>query len=160
MFLGSIVFEIFFGIPGLGDYVIEAINGQDFAVVHVMVFLGSLLYILAYLATDIAYTFADPQSPACLKFVFLWTDFVSVAGRSRCSGVHLARAAQRTHARELAQVLRDAPAMCAAVVLGVFITIALLDSVHFRPRAGGDRGRGRGCAGWPMPRGPFRSSTR
>ena len=24
--------------------------------------------------------------------------------------------------------------MCAAVVLGVFITIALLDSVHFRPR--------------------------
>jgi len=26
-----------------------------------MVFLGSLLYILAYLATDIAYTFADPR---------------------------------------------------------------------------------------------------
>ena len=31
-------------------------------------------------------------------------------------------------------VLRNAPAMCASVVLGVFITIALLDSVHFRPR--------------------------
>jgi len=60
-FLGSIVFESFFGIPGLGTYVIEAINGQDFAVVHVMVFLGSLLYILAYLATDIAYTFVDPR---------------------------------------------------------------------------------------------------
>ncbi len=60
-FLGSIVFESFFGIPGLGTYVIEAINGQDFAIVHVMVFLGSLLYILAYLATDIAYTFVDPR---------------------------------------------------------------------------------------------------
>jgi len=60
-FLGSIVFESFFGIPGLGTYVIEAIGGQDFAIVHVMVFLGSLLYILAYLATDIAYTFVDPR---------------------------------------------------------------------------------------------------
>ena len=60
-FLGSIVFESFFGIPGLGTYVIEAISGQDFAIVHVMVFLGSLLYILAYLATDVAYTFVDPR---------------------------------------------------------------------------------------------------
>ena len=60
-FLGSIVFESFFGIPGLGTYVIEAISGQDFAIVHVMVFLGSLLYILAYLTTDIAYTFVDPR---------------------------------------------------------------------------------------------------
>jgi peptide/nickel transport system permease protein len=31
-------------------------------------------------------------------------------------------------------VARDAPAMCAAVVLMVLITVALLDSVHFRPR--------------------------
>ncbi|HUL68453.1 MAG TPA: ABC transporter permease [Burkholderiaceae bacterium] len=60
-FLGSIVFESFFGIPGLGTYVVEAIAGQDFAIVHTMVFLGSLLYIVAYLATDIAYTFADPR---------------------------------------------------------------------------------------------------
>jgi peptide/nickel transport system permease protein len=60
-FLGSIVFESFFGIPGLGTYVVEAIAGQDFAIVHTMVFLGSLLYIVAYFATDIAYTFADPR---------------------------------------------------------------------------------------------------
>jgi peptide/nickel transport system permease protein len=60
-FLGSIVFESFFGIPGLGTYVVEAISGQDFAIVHTMVFLGSILYILAYLATDVAYTFVDPR---------------------------------------------------------------------------------------------------
>jgi peptide/nickel transport system permease protein len=60
-FLGSIVFESFFGIPGLGTYVIEAISGQDFAIVHTMVFLGSALYIVAYLATDIAYTLVDPR---------------------------------------------------------------------------------------------------
>ena len=60
-FLGSIVFESFFGIPGLGTWVVEAIGAQDFAVVHTMVFIGSALYILAYLATDIAYTFVDPR---------------------------------------------------------------------------------------------------
>jgi peptide/nickel transport system permease protein len=60
-FLGSLVFESFFGIPGLGSYTIEAINAQDFAIVHAMVFLGSLLYIAAYLATDIAYTWVDPR---------------------------------------------------------------------------------------------------
>ncbi len=60
-FLGSLVFESFFGIPGLGSYTIEAINAQDFAIVHAMVFLGSLLYISAYLATDIAYTWVDPR---------------------------------------------------------------------------------------------------
>jgi peptide/nickel transport system permease protein len=60
-FLGSIVFESFFGIPGLGTLVVEAIGAQDFAIVHTMVFIGSALYILAYLATDIAYTFVDPR---------------------------------------------------------------------------------------------------
>jgi peptide/nickel transport system permease protein len=60
-FLGSIVFESFFGIPGLGTWVVEAIGAQDFAIVHTMVFIGSALYILAYLATDIAYTFVDPR---------------------------------------------------------------------------------------------------
>jgi peptide/nickel transport system permease protein len=60
VFLGSLVFESFFGMPGLGAYVIEAIGKQDFAVVRTMVFLGSLLYI-AYLLIDMAYTWADPR---------------------------------------------------------------------------------------------------
>ena len=61
IFLGSLVFESFFGIPGLGAYVIDAISGQDFAIVRTMVFLGSLLYIVSYVAIDIAYTWADPR---------------------------------------------------------------------------------------------------
>ncbi len=68
------------------------------------------------------------------KFVFLWTDFVLwlvVAGVV----VYIWRMRRNARARaNWSHVLRDAPAMCAAVVLGVFITIALLDSVHFRPR--------------------------
>ena len=61
VFMGSLVFESFFGIPGLGAYVIEAIGKQDFAVVRTMVFVGSLLYIASYILIDIAYTWVDPR---------------------------------------------------------------------------------------------------
>ncbi|MBC7732541.1 MAG: ABC transporter permease [Bacteriovorax sp.] len=61
VFLGSLVFESFFGIPGLGAYVIEAITGQDFAIVRSMVFIGSLIYIASYIVIDMAYTLADPR---------------------------------------------------------------------------------------------------
>ena len=60
-FLGSIVFESFFSVPGLGSYTLEAIVGQDFGIVHAMVFLGSALYILAFLLTDLAYAWVDPR---------------------------------------------------------------------------------------------------
>ena len=61
VFLGSLVFENFFGLPGLGAYVIEAIGKQDFAIVRTMVFLGSLLYIATYVLIDLAYSWADPR---------------------------------------------------------------------------------------------------
>lgn len=61
LFLGSLIVESFFGIPGLGSYTIDAINSQDFAVVRVMVFLGSLLYIVGLILTDISYTLVDPR---------------------------------------------------------------------------------------------------
>ena len=61
VFLGSLVFESFFGLPGLGAYVIEAISKQDFAVVRTMVFVGSLLYIATYALIDVAYTWVDPR---------------------------------------------------------------------------------------------------
>ncbi|MDP9044834.1 MAG: ABC transporter permease [Pseudomonadota bacterium] len=61
VFLGSLVFESFFGIPGLGSYVIEAISGQDFAIVRSMVFVGSMIYIASYILIDVAYTLVDPR---------------------------------------------------------------------------------------------------
>ncbi|MDE2082345.1 MAG: ABC transporter permease [Burkholderiales bacterium] len=61
VFLGSLVFESFFGLPGLGAYVIDAITKQDFAIVRTMVFIGSLLYILTYVLIDLAYTWIDPR---------------------------------------------------------------------------------------------------
>ena len=61
VFLGSLVVESFFGVPGLGAYVIDAIASQDFAIVRTMVFLGSLLYIVSFMLVDIAYTMVDPR---------------------------------------------------------------------------------------------------
>lgn len=61
LFIGSLVTESFFGIPGLGSYTIDAINSQDFAIVRAMVFLGSVLYILGLILTDISYTLVDPR---------------------------------------------------------------------------------------------------
>jgi len=61
LFLGSLLFESFFGIPGLGSYTIDAINAQDFGVVRAMVFLGSVLYILGLVLTDLSYAWVDPR---------------------------------------------------------------------------------------------------
>lgn len=61
LFMGSLVLESFFGIPGLGSYIIDAIHQQDFAIVRAMVFLGSVLYILGLVLTDISYSIVDPR---------------------------------------------------------------------------------------------------
>jgi peptide/nickel transport system permease protein len=61
LFMGSLITESFFGIPGLGSYTIDAINNQDFAIVRAMVFLGAVLYILGLILTDISYTLVDPR---------------------------------------------------------------------------------------------------
>lgn len=61
LFMGNLILESFFGIPGLGSYTIDAINNQDFAIVRAMVFLGSVLYILGLILTDISYTLVDPR---------------------------------------------------------------------------------------------------
>ena len=61
LFIGSLITESFFAIPGLGSYTIDAINNQDFAIVRSMVYLGSVLYIIGLILTDISYTIADPR---------------------------------------------------------------------------------------------------
>lgn len=61
LFMGSLVLESFFGVPGLGSYIIDAIGQQDFAIVRAMVFLGSVLYIVGLILTDLSYTLVDPR---------------------------------------------------------------------------------------------------
>ena len=61
LFMGSLITESFFSIPGLGSYIVDAISSQDFAIVRSIVFLGSVLYIIGLLLTDISYTLVDPR---------------------------------------------------------------------------------------------------
>ncbi len=61
LFYGSLIMETFFAIPGLGNFTIEAIQAQDFAIVRSMVYLGSILYIAGLILTDISYTLVDPR---------------------------------------------------------------------------------------------------
>jgi len=61
LFLGALLLESFFGIPGLGSITVDAIQSNDFATLRVMVYLGALLFVAAQIATDLAYTLADPR---------------------------------------------------------------------------------------------------
>jgi len=61
LFMGSLLLESFFAIPGLGSYTIDAIRNQDFAIVRAMVFLGTVLYIIGLILVDISYTMVDPR---------------------------------------------------------------------------------------------------
>ncbi len=61
LFYGSLLMETFFAIPGLGSFTIDAIQSQDFAIVRSMVYLGSILYIIGLILTDISYTLVDPR---------------------------------------------------------------------------------------------------
>jgi len=61
LFTGSLLLESFFGIPGLGSMMVDAIHGNDFATLRAMVFIGALLFIAAQILTDVAYTLVDPR---------------------------------------------------------------------------------------------------
>jgi len=61
LFMGSLISESFFGIPGLGSFTIDAINAQDFSIVRAMVFLGSMLYIAGLILADISYPLVAPR---------------------------------------------------------------------------------------------------
>jgi peptide/nickel transport system permease protein len=61
LILGSLLIESLFGIPGLGNVLVQAIQTGDQPVVMTSVFLGSVLYLFALILTDICYALADPR---------------------------------------------------------------------------------------------------
>jgi peptide/nickel transport system permease protein len=61
LFTGSLLLESFFGIPGLGSMTVEAIHGNDFATLRTMVYIGSLLFIVGQVLTDLSYVLVDPR---------------------------------------------------------------------------------------------------
>ncbi|MBW2273752.1 MAG: ABC transporter permease [Deltaproteobacteria bacterium] len=61
LFTGSLLLESFFGIPGLGSLTVDAIQGNDFSTLRTMVYVGSLLFVVAQVLTDVSYSLADPR---------------------------------------------------------------------------------------------------
>jgi peptide/nickel transport system permease protein len=61
LFMGSLLLESFFGIPGLGAITVDAINGNDFSTLRTMVFIGALLFVVGQIATDVSYALVDPR---------------------------------------------------------------------------------------------------
>lgn len=61
LILGSLLLENFFGIPGIGSMLINAINTSDFPVLKALVTISSLMYIAGTLLTDILYKVVDPR---------------------------------------------------------------------------------------------------
>lgn len=58
---GSLLLEAFFGIPGLGGALIQAIQSADFPVIKAFTVIGSLAYVLINLFADFLYLVADPR---------------------------------------------------------------------------------------------------
>ena len=61
LFTGSLLLESFFGIPGLGSIMVDAINGNDFSTMRTLVFIFSLLFIVGQILTDLSYALVDPR---------------------------------------------------------------------------------------------------
>jgi peptide/nickel transport system permease protein len=61
LFTGSLLLESFFGIPGLGALTVDAIQGNDFSTLRTMVYIGSLLFVLGQILTDLSYGLVDPR---------------------------------------------------------------------------------------------------
>lgn len=58
---GSILVEMFFGIPGMGRTMITAINSKDFPVVQATVAFFAGIVILTVILTDVCYALVDPR---------------------------------------------------------------------------------------------------
>ena len=61
LYTGSLLLESFFGIPGLGYLGINAINSSDVDVVRAIVLVGSIIFVIANLLTDLCYALVDPR---------------------------------------------------------------------------------------------------
>jgi len=58
---GSILIEVYFGIPGMGRTLINAINAKDFPVIQTFTALFAALFIASNILTDVLYALADPR---------------------------------------------------------------------------------------------------
>jgi len=61
LLMGALLIESFFGIPGLGDMTITALNSSDFPVLKALAILSAVAYVLFTMIQDVLYTIVDPR---------------------------------------------------------------------------------------------------
>jgi len=61
LFLGSLLLERFFGIPGLGYLMVEATSSRDYFVINAMTYISAILFVIFNLLADICYALVDPR---------------------------------------------------------------------------------------------------
>ena len=175
LFMGSLILESFFAIPGLGSMTITAIHAQDFAVIRSMTYIGAVLYVIGLLMTDVSYTLVDPRitlgsggkrslygRPSGLDVARILIGLLVLAGTA--AGIYFAvrelsglrwrvpivtnvallavlggLAAFLIHARKSElwmrawrQVRRSKLAVASMGFIGVYVIVAVLDSVSWR----------------------------
>ena len=58
---GTVIIEMIFAIPGLGSWVVTAINYRDFIVVQAVVLVSAVVYLVMNTLVDLAYPLLDPR---------------------------------------------------------------------------------------------------
>ncbi|MCM3675845.1 MULTISPECIES: nickel ABC transporter permease [Peribacillus] len=58
---GSIIVESIFSWPGLGSYIVEAINKRDYPVIQGYVIFASFLFVSIHIVVDVIYVWLDPR---------------------------------------------------------------------------------------------------
>lgn len=64
IFGGQVAIETIFSIPGIGSYLVNAINRRDYPVIQGSVILLAIVFSLVMLLVDLVYGFADPRIKA------------------------------------------------------------------------------------------------
>ena len=205
LFMGSLIMESFFAIPGLGSMTIDAIHAQDFAIVRSVVYISAILYIAGLLMTDFSYTLVDPRVTLGAGDTRNLYGAPSVRDAAKFLGIFVAMAAVvaggyfgvrwlsespavgglrvpllpnaalaltvlgaagcwlEARRRELwrnawREVRRSRVAVAALAVLGVYVAIAVLDSVSWRDVERGPDGAPRVTASGQVLYAPPRSA--
>jgi peptide/nickel transport system permease protein len=58
---GTVIFEQIFGIPGMGRYLVDAVNTRDYPVIQGLNVVFATILLLSVLMVDLAYAFLDPR---------------------------------------------------------------------------------------------------
>ena len=61
LIMGSLLLEVFFGIPGMGKTLYKAITDNDFPVTQAFVALFAVFFIASNILTDVLYALVDPR---------------------------------------------------------------------------------------------------